>query len=132
MSVWPCIIYNNDVNNQQDTTFSFINLFKSTQNISGNKFTHLRKHFLAVYTAFGTMHRHCCRPLPRLRLNVSSMLIIRRSNFINTASGIVTLYKWPSDAPDGHLQRERIPDAVLIQFDLLMINMTFFEICRRL
>ena len=24
------------------------------------------------------------------------MLIIRRSNFINTASGIVTLCKWPS------------------------------------
>ena len=28
------------------------------------------------------------------------MLIIRGSNFINTASGIVTLCKWPSDVPD--------------------------------
>ena len=38
-------------------------------------------------------------------LNVSSnvVLVIRRSNCINTASGIVTLYKWPSGAPDGHL-----------------------------
>ena len=26
-------------------------------------------HFLTVYTAFGTTHRHCCRPVPRLRWN---------------------------------------------------------------
>ena len=43
-------------------------------------------------------------------LHVSSnvVLIIRRSNCINTTSGIVTLCKWPSGAqvacaPDGHL-----------------------------
>jgi len=31
----------NDVNNQQDaTTFSFINLFKSAQHVSGDKFAH--------------------------------------------------------------------------------------------
>ena len=48
------------------------------------------------------------------------MLIIRRSNCINTASGIVTLCKWPSGEPDGHLQRVTIPDAVLIQFDFLI------------
>ena len=47
------------VNNQQDaTTFSFINLFKSTQHVSGDKFAHPQEHFLTVYTAFGTMHRH--------------------------------------------------------------------------
>ena len=40
------------------------------------------------------------------------MLIIRRSNCINTASGVVTLCKWPSGTPDGHLQRVTIPDAV--------------------
>jgi len=28
----------------------------------------------------------------------------QESNFINTASDIVTLCKWPSGAPDGHLQ----------------------------
>ena len=47
----------NNVNNQQDaTTFSFINLFKSTQHVSGDKFAHPQEHFLTVYTAFGTMH----------------------------------------------------------------------------
>ena len=61
----------NDVSNQQDaTTFSFINLFKSTLRVSGDKFFHSQEHFLTVYTAFGTMHRHCCRPVPWLRWNV--------------------------------------------------------------
>ena len=31
------------------------------------------------------------------------MLIIRRLNCIDAASGIFTLSKWPSGAPDGHL-----------------------------
>ena len=53
-----------DVNNQQDaTTFSFINLFKSALHVSGDKFAHPQEQFLTVYTAFGTMHRHCCRPV---------------------------------------------------------------------
>ena len=47
----------NDINNQQDaTTFAFINLFKSAQHVSGDKFAHPQEHFLTVYTAFGTMH----------------------------------------------------------------------------
>ena len=47
----------NDVNNQQDaTTFSFINLFKSAKHVSGDKFAHPQEYFLTVYTAFGTMH----------------------------------------------------------------------------
>ena len=47
----------NDVNNQQDaTTFSFINLFKSALHVSDNKFAHPQEQFLTVYTAFGTMH----------------------------------------------------------------------------
>ena len=68
------------------------------------------------------------------------MLIIRRSNFINTASGIVTLIKWQSVAqveralstcaPDGRLQTATIIDAVLIQFDLLMMSTTLLETCR--
>ena len=54
----------NGVNNQQDaTTFSFINLFNSALlHVSGDKFAHPQEHFLTVYTAFGTMHRHCCLP----------------------------------------------------------------------
>ena len=36
----------NDVNNQQDaTTFSFINLFNSALRVSGDKFAHPQEHF---------------------------------------------------------------------------------------
>ena len=61
------------------------------------------------------------------------MLIIRRLNCTDAASGIVTLSKWPSGAqvgrelsplstcaPDGHLLRVTIPDAASIQFSLLI------------
>jgi hypothetical protein len=71
------------------------------------------------------------------------VLIIRRSYFINAASGILTLCRWPSGAqverglrplstcaPDGHLQRVTIKDAVLIKFDLLMMSTTVLETCR--
>jgi len=34
--------------------------------------------------------------------------------------------------PDGHLQRVTIPDAVLVQFDLLMMITTLLETCRGL
>ena len=44
----------NDVNNQDATTFSFINLFNSALHVSGDKFAHPQEHFLIVYTAFGT------------------------------------------------------------------------------
>ena len=40
----------------------------------------------------------------------NTLLILRRSNCINTASGIVTLSK--CCAPDGHLPGVTIPDAV--------------------
>ena len=43
----------NSARNQQDaTTFSFINLFKSTLHVSDDKFAHSQEHFLTVYTAF--------------------------------------------------------------------------------
>ena len=59
-----------DVSNQRDATpFSFINLFNSALHVSGDKFAHPQVLFLTVYTAFGTMHRHCCRSVPRLRWN---------------------------------------------------------------
>ena len=50
------------------------------------------------------------------------MFIIRRLNFIDAASGIVILNKWPSGAPDCHFLRVTIPDAASIQFKLLMIS----------
>ena len=43
-------------------------------------------------------------------------------NCIDAASGIVTLSKWPSGAPDGHLLRVTITDAASIQFNLLMMG----------
>ena len=57
------------------------------------------------------------------------MVILRRTNCINTASGIVTVSKWPSVAPDGHLLTVTIPDAVLIQFDLLRMSKILLETC---
>jgi len=39
---------------------------------------------------------------------------------------------WLFGASDGHLQRETIPGAVLIQFDLLMMSTTLLETCRGL
>ena len=45
--------------------FSFINLFNSALHVSGDKFARLQEHFLIVYTAFGTMHRNCRRPVQR-------------------------------------------------------------------
>ena len=50
------------------------------------------------------------------------MLIIRKLNCIDAASGIVTFSKWPSDAPDGHLLRVTIPDAASIRFNLLKMS----------
>ena len=50
------------------------------------------------------------------------MLIIRRLNCIDAASGIVTLSNWPPGAPDGQLLRVTIPDAVSKQFNLLMMS----------
>jgi hypothetical protein len=65
------------------------------------------------------------------------MLIIRRLNCIDAASGIVTLRQWPSGAqgergllcsslstcaPDSYLLRMTIPDATSIQFSLLMMS----------
>ena len=47
----------------------FTDLFKSALHVSGDKLAHPQEHFLTVYTAFGTMHRYCCRPVTKLRWN---------------------------------------------------------------
>ena len=50
-----------NVGNQQDATiFHLLILFKSTLHVSGDRFDHPQEHSLTVYTAFGTMQRHCC------------------------------------------------------------------------
>jgi hypothetical protein len=51
----------NNVYNKMRQTFSFISLFNSALHVLGHKFTHPQEHFLTIYTAFGTMHWHCCR-----------------------------------------------------------------------
>jgi hypothetical protein len=67
------------------------------------------------------------------------MLILRRSNCIVSASGIVTLCKRPYSEPIesglsplsiGALYRVTIPDAVTIQFDLLRMSIVLLETCR--
>ena len=75
------------------------------------------------------------------------MSIFRRTNFIITASGIVTLCKWLYRMPDDSrlqssllssgilyctVQRVTIPDAVIIQFVLLKMGMLMLEKCRGL
>ena len=80
----------NDVSKQQDaTTFSFTNLFKSTLHVSGDKFAHPQEQFLTVYTAFGTMHQHCCPLVPRLTMVqctesyiYSQKVLLRMSEFV--------------------------------------------------
>jgi hypothetical protein len=70
-----------------------------------------------------------------LHVSNSNMLIIRRLNCINRASGVVTLCRWPfgtqvaTCVPKVHLQTVTIPDALLIQFNLLMISMLLLEAC---
>jgi len=56
------------------------------------------------------------------------MLIFRKSNCIITASGIVTLCL-STGILYGRLQRVTIPDAVIIQFDLLKMSIVLLETC---
>jgi len=64
----------NDVRNQQDsTTFLFINLFNSALHVSGDKFAHPQELFLTLYTAFGIMYRHCCRPVAPVGSSVGAL-----------------------------------------------------------
>jgi len=63
------------------------------------------------------------------------LLVLRRTNRIITASGIVTLCKRPYNTPVesgilyGRLQRVTIPDAVIIQFVLLRMSNVLLETC---
>ena len=64
----------------------------------------------------------------------SMLLILRRTNCIATASGIVTLCKQPYSMLSicilyGCLQTVTIPEAVVIQFVLLRMSRVLLEIC---
>jgi len=77
-----------------------------------------------------------------LHVSSSTMLIFRRTNCIITASGTVTLckrsYSTPTESPlpTGvlycRLQSVTIPDAVIIQIDLLKMSIVLLETCRGL
>ena len=67
-------------------------------------------------------------------VSCSTLLIIRRTNCITTASGIVTLCKQPYSMQVesilyGCLQRVTIPEAVVIQLVLLMMSSVLLETC---
>ena len=66
---------------------------------------------------------------------------LQEDNCISTASGIVTVFKLLFSTQvarglvgtcvlNGHLKRVTIPDAVLIQFVLLKMNIIVLETCR--
>ena len=67
----------------------------------------------------------------------STLLILRMTNCITTASGIVTLCKQPYSMPVESSQpayctavyRETIPEAVVIQFVLLRMSRVLLETC---
>ena len=64
----------------------------------------------------------------------STLLILRSTNCITTASGIVTLCKQPYSMQVGSilydcLQRVTIPEAVVIQFVLLRMSSVLLETC---
>jgi len=62
------------------------------------------------------------------------LLIFRRTNFIITASGIVTLCKGSYSMPVesglyDRLQRVTIPEAVITQFVLLKMSKVLLQTC---
>jgi len=64
----------------------------------------------------------------------STLLILRRTNCITTASGIVTLCKQPYSVLStcvlyGCLQRVTIPEAVVIRMVLLRMIIVLLETC---
>ena len=71
-----------------------------------------------------------------LHVSSSTMLIFRRTNYIITASGIVTLCTVCqlradcSSLSNWHtVQRVTIPEAVIIQFVLLKMSKVLLETC---
>jgi len=63
-------------------------------------------------------------------VSISRLLIIRRTNCITTASGIVTLCGELSTCIlYGCLQRVTIPEAVVIQLVLLRMSSVLLETC---
>ena len=63
-------------------------------------------------------------------ISSTTLLIFRRTNYIITASGIITLCKGLSTGIlYGRLQRVTIPQAVIIKFVLLKMSKVLLETC---
>jgi len=60
---------------------SFTDLFKSALHVSGDKLAHAQEHFLTVRTAFGKMHRYCCRSVTNFSCNSHLNLVTRRQQY---------------------------------------------------
>ena len=93
----------------------------------------------AQFFYFSAIYMLHCAPQ---HVSSSTLLILRRTNCITTASGIVTLCKQPySMRVDsglnlhstcilyGCLQRVTIPEAVVIQLVLLRMSSVLLETC---
>ena len=79
MSVWLCVTSTSlQTTNNMQHLFRLSVFFKSDQHISGDKFAYSQEHFLTVYTAFGTMHRHCCRPVHCTKSCINSQKVLLR------------------------------------------------------
>ena len=118
----------------------FGTLMKVTAVLKLISFTNFNAQFLYLLTICMSHYN------PRHVSNIN-MPIFRRTNCIITASGIVTLCTVQYSMPDwsrlqsslrssrilySRLQRVTIPDAVIIQFVLLKMDMFMLETCRGL
>ena len=66
-----------------------------------------RSTFLTAYTAIVTMHRHCCRPVPRLRWNLRSISTVAPVG-ISVGALYQKLYIQSKSAPeDGRICRPK-------------------------
>ena len=84
--------------------------------------TNLMHFFMYVFIHFISLH-----------VSSITVLIIRRSNCINTSYGMISLCKWLLGMPFRHTKKSHrliILDDVLIPFDLLMMSTMMFETCR--
>ena len=72
--------------------YLFINLFKSALHVSGENFAHPQERSLTVdlYTAFGIMHRHCCRPVHCTKSCIYSQNVLLRMGEFFTRN----MYGW--------------------------------------
>jgi len=81
----------------------FIHHFKSGLHVLSDKLDHPQEQLLILYTAFGTMHRNCCRQVTSLS-SISTLSPVGR----NTGALYQKLYIQSKSAPeDGRVCRPK-------------------------